>query len=160
DVLGWPLARQLGLPFLIEVHGYLRPPEDRRIRLYERLDQWVLRQADAVLVLSRDYEAEVRGYGVRPARLWRGPRGTGVAQLRAQAGRRDLRQELGLATPDAGSGRPPVVFGMVARLSAEKGHRDFLAALATLRARGHAVRGVLFGDGPLRAELAAQAAAL
>lgn len=156
DVLALPVARLLGIPLVIEVHGYLHPPDDARVRLYERLDQWALRHCDAVLVLSRDYQREVVGYGVDPARVHLVPSGIDVAGLRGERGRRDLRAELGL--PPRGQG-PPVV-GMVARLSAEKGHLHFLHALGRLRERGLPVLGVLFGEGPLRAELVRRSAAL
>lgn len=156
DVLALPVARLLGIPLVIEVHGYLHPADDRRVRLYERLDQWALRHCDAVLVLSRDYEREVGGYGVPAARIHRVPSGIDIVELQHKVGRRDLRRELGL--PPSGQG-PPVA-GMVARLSAEKGHTHFLAALHALQRRGQLVHGVLFGEGPLRAELTERIAAL
>ena len=156
DVLALPVVRLLGLPLVIELHGYLHPPDDARVRLYERLDQWALRHSDAVLVLSRDYQREVRGYGVDPARVHLVPSGIDVAELRGGRGRRDLRAELGL--PPRGQGAP--VLGMVARLSAEKGHRHFLQALGRLRQQGLAAHGVLFGEGPLRDELIRHSAAL
>ncbi len=156
DVLALPVARLLGIPLVIEVHGYLHPTDDRRVRLYERLDQWALRHCDAVLVLSRDYEREVAGYGVPAARIHRVPSGIDIAELQHKVGRRDLRRELGLPPP----GQGPPVAGMVARLSAEKGHIHFLAALHALQRRGQSVHGVLFGEGPLRAELTERIAAL
>lgn len=156
DVLALPVARLLRIPLCIEVHGYLHPANDRRVLLYERLDQWALRHCDAVLVLSRDYEREIAGYGVPPARIHRVPSGIDVAELQQRVGRRDLRRELGLPPPGQG---PPVV-GMVARLSAEKGHQHFLKALHALQQRGQPVRGVLFGEGPLRVELTDHIAAL
>lgn len=56
--------------------------------------------------------------------------------------------------------RPPPVptFACVASLRPYKGHAVLLDALAILRARGVAVRAVLVGDGPLRAELARRVA--
>lgn len=156
DVLALPVARLLGIPLVIEVHGYLHPEDDPRVRLYERLDQWALRHCDAVLVLSRDYEREVAGYGVPAGRIHLVPSGIDIAELHGKVGRRDLRRELGLPLP--GHGLP--VAGMVARLSAEKGHVHFLHALHTLRQRGQPVHGVLFGEGPLRPELVDRTAAL
>lgn len=154
DVIGLPLARALGLPFVIELHGYLRPDDDPRVRLYERLDRRALRHADGVLVLSRDYEREVCALGTPPARVHLVPSGIDTAGLRRAAGRRDVRRELAVPAPGT------VVLGMVARLSPEKGHEVFLTALAALRAQGHDAIGVLFGDGPLREALEQRAAAL
>jgi glycosyltransferase involved in cell wall biosynthesis len=156
DVLAVPVARLLGIPLVIELHGYLHPKDDARVRLYERLDQWMMRHSDGVVVLSHDYQRKVVGYGVPPARVHLVPSGIDIAGLRAQVGQRALRAELGLLPRGQG---PPVV-GMVARLSAEKGHDHFLRAVQALRERGLPVRAVLFGEGPLRAELERQIAAL
>lgn len=158
DVLALPVARARRLPFVIEVHGYLRPADDRRVRLYEKLDQLALRFASGVLVLSRDYEREVRAYGVPAARVHLCPSGIDVTALqRAAASRtshhRDLRAELRLPSDQ-------LILGMVARLSAEKGHGDFLQALATLRREGLRAIGVLYGEGPLRESLQSECARL
>ena len=148
DVLFGPLVRLLRVPLVIEVHGYLRPEDDRRVRLYERLDRWSLRLADAVMVLTREYEAEVLGAGVVPARAHLCPSGIDVAALRGAGG--DPRARTGLGLPPVGQG---VVLGMVARLSAEKRPDLFVAVVRALRARGLPVHGVIFGEGPLRSTL-------
>jgi glycosyltransferase involved in cell wall biosynthesis len=157
DVLGFLVSRPLRLPFLVEVHGWLRPENDRRVRLYEALDRQVLRRCEGAIVLSRDYEAELRALGVRPHLLPSGIDIDGPDGLRGRAGRRDLRGELGL---------PPGarVAGIVARLSPEKGHGDFLRALAAARpaldGAGAPLYGLVIGDGPLRAALEEEAARL
>lgn len=153
DVLGLPLARLLGVPFVIELHGYLHPDDDARVRFYERLDQRALRHADAVLVLSRDYERKTWSYGVSPRRVHLVPSGIDTRGLRASPPGRGLRRELGIP-------EQAITLGMVARLSAEKGHADFLTLLAALVRRGRSVVGVLFGEGPLRQALEQQAAQL
>ena len=144
DVLSTPLCRLLGLPLVIEVHGYLRP-DDLRIRVYEQLDRLSLRFASAVVTLSDEYRAEVLASGVDPKKTHLLPSGIDIARLRSQVGKRDLRRELGFGSD--------VVIGMVARLSPEKGHAHFLQAMADLHQQGLPVRGVLYGEGPLAAEL-------
>lgn len=155
DVLGYMMTRPLRVPFLVEVHGWLRPDYDRVVRLYEALDQRLLRRCEGTIVLSRDYEREVRGLGGR--RVFYLPSGIDIAGLRQQVGRRDLRRELGLPAN-------AVVFGMVARLSPEKGHRDFLWALRQARAAAQPgdppIVGLILGEGPLRDELGREAADL
>jgi glycosyltransferase involved in cell wall biosynthesis len=64
---------------------------------------------------------------------------------------------LQLTEPPAGAGE--IVVTAVGRLSPEKGHAYLLAAFRKLLEAGLAVRLVLAGDGPLREELRAQAAA-
>jgi colanic acid/amylovoran biosynthesis glycosyltransferase len=60
----------------------------------------------------------------------------------------------------AGDDSAPVEILSVGRLSHEKGQPMLLAAVAELRRRGLAVRLTMVGDGPLRAELEADAARL
>jgi glycosyltransferase involved in cell wall biosynthesis len=150
DVLFGPLTRLLRVPLVIEVHGYLRPEDDRRVRLYERLDRWSLRLADAVMVLTREYQAEVLAAGVSPARAHLCPSGIDIEALRGASSDPARRTRLGL--PPTGQG---VVLGMVARLSAEKRPELFVAVVRALRARGLPVYGVIFGEGPLRPSLEA-----
>lgn len=144
DVLSAPLCRMLSLPLVIEVHGYLRP-DDLRVRMYERLDRLSLRLASAVLTLSGDYRAEVIASGVSPTRTHLLPSGIDLVRLRSQANLRDLRKEL--------CKEHEIVIGMVARLSPEKGHANFLSAMSSLKKLGLPVRGLLFGEGPLADEL-------
>lgn len=148
DVLGFLVSRVLRLPLLVEVHGWLRPEEDRRVRFYEALDRQVLRRCEAALALSRDYESELSRLGVRRLHLL--PSGIDVEGLRAQPVRRNLRREL--AIPEGAR-----VAGMVARLSPEKGHRDFLFALAEARQRLPSLYSLVIGDGPLLGALQAEA---
>ncbi len=144
DVLSAPLCRLLGLPLVVEVHGYLRP-DDLRVRFYEQIDRFSLRFAAAVLTLSQQYRAEVISAGVRPERTYLLPSGLDLDRLRSQVGKRDLREEL--RTQGFTDGE--VLLGMVARLSPEKGHEQFLTAIGQLLAQGLPVRGVLYGEGPL-----------
>ncbi|MCS6914539.1 MAG: glycosyltransferase [Myxococcales bacterium] len=148
DVLGFLASRLLRLPLLVEVHGWLRPEEDRRVRFYEALDRQVLRRCEAALVLSREYQSELSRLGVRRLHLL--PSGIDVDGLRAQPVHCDLRRQL--AIPQEAR-----VAGMVARLSPEKGHRDFLFALAEARRRLPSLWGLLVGDGPLQETLRAEA---
>ncbi len=147
DVLSVAVCRFLGLPLVVEVHGYLRP-DDLRIRLYEQLDRLSLRLAAAVLTLSSDYRSEVIASGVASSKTHLLQSGIDTSHLRAQVGQRDLRREL--------CREGEVVVGMVARLSPEKGHAQFLTAMAGLKRLGLPVRGVLYGEGPLAEELQAR----
>lgn len=52
------------------------------------------------------------------------------------------------------------VYGIVARLSEEKGHRYLVEAFARVRARRPGARLVIVGDGPLEAEVRAQVSAM
>lgn len=151
DLLGYLVTRPLGVPLLCEVHGWLRPEHDRRVQIYEALDRQVLRRAEGVIALSRAYRDELVGLGARVSLL---PSGIDVAGLQAEPPRRDLRAELGLGQA--------TLCGIVARLSPEKGHADFLHALRAARAAlpQDPPVGLVIGEGPLLADLQAQARAL
>lgn len=153
DVLVAPLAKLLRVPLVIEVHGYLRPEGDLRVRLYEHLDRQSLRLASAVMVLTREYQREVVAAGTPASRVHLLPSGIDVDGLRAERGRRDFRHELGL--PPVGQG---VVVGMVARLSTEKRPELLVEGVRALRSRGVPAYGVFYGEGPLRQALEAEIA--
>lgn len=154
DILGFLSTRLCRLPVLIEVHGWLRPDDDRRVRLYEALDRAALRRAEAALVLTGDYQRELRALGVPPGRTHLLPSGIDIEGLQAAPRARDLRAELGIPP------KTPVA-GIVARLSPEKGHVHFLRALRFARdgwtGPGPKPVGLILGDGPLREELIAGA---
>jgi len=59
-----------------------------------------------------------------------------------------------------GLARDDYVVGLCAVMRPEKAHADLLSAIAALRARGVPIKGLLIGDGPLRAALEAQIDAL
>lgn len=151
DLLGYLVTRPLRVPLLCEVHGWLRPEHDRLVQIYEALDRQVLRRAEGVIALSRAYRDELVGLGARVSLL---PSGIDVAGLQAAPPRRDLRAELGLSRA--------TLCGIVARLSPEKGHADFLHALRAARAAlpQDPPVGLVIGEGPLLADLQAQARAL
>ena len=79
--------------------------------------------------------------------------GIDLAAVRAQRDRARMRAELGI-------GEDEIVFGTVANLRRQKDYPNLLAAAARLRDRGHAVRVVAVGQGPLEAEIRAEHARL
>ena len=152
DVLSAPLCRLLGLPLVIELHGYLSPP-DWRVRLYEALDRKTLHLAHAVLTLNQDYQQQALRSGLPKECVHLVPSGLDMDPLTEKLGTRDFRAGFAAETT-------PFVVGLIARLSPEKGPQLFLSALAWARARGVPVHGALFGQGPMEAQLRQQAAAL
>ena len=105
----------------------------------------LLSRADFVAGVSAETldEAE-RDFGVRPSRIVLLPNGRDPRVFRP-------REQ---ATPRKG----PVEVVFVGHLTATKRPLRFLAAVDTLRRRGHDVRGVVVGDGPLEEEVRRAAA--
>src|SRR5204862_3987285 len=67
-------ARRVGIPHILEVNAPLADEEDRfrglsLPRLTRRLERWVMRRADLVIVVSPPLEEHAIRQGVRPERI-------------------------------------------------------------------------------------------
>jgi glycosyltransferase involved in cell wall biosynthesis len=137
------LLRRSGLetPWVAFAHG--ATTEDLKVRLYHRLDRWVSRRADRIVVMSR-----------RHAESW--PEVASKVEVIYNAVIDEV--DSGELPPDIlGQVRslPNPRVGVIGRLSSEKGVDIFLEALSLLRNRGIAISGVIAGDGPERSALEA-----
>jgi len=140
DIVGYRVARRLGLPVVSTAHGFTAG--DWKNRLYEWLDEGCLRRFDAVIAVSEPLRRRLLEAGCAPERVRLVP--NGVAVQGDLASRDSARQALGL--PATG----PVI-GWVGRLAHEKGPDLLLAVTGELRARGATV--AIVGEGPLRPAL-------
>jgi glycosyltransferase involved in cell wall biosynthesis len=150
DLLGWLAARRVGLPVVAIAHGWTGAT--RKVRWNETLDRWVMRQMDRVVCVSKAEANRVRAAGVRPEHtvvIENAVATDDVAPRNAQD-----RGTLEGFFPR----RPRTIIVAAGRLSVEKGF-DILVDAAALLAAAHPEAGfVLFGDGPLRPQLAQQIA--
>ncbi|MCA9518412.1 MAG: glycosyltransferase family 4 protein, partial [Myxococcales bacterium] len=147
-------GRLAGVPVLMRGESHLHAPRSAWKLAAKRLGAAYLRQvlagAVAIGTLSRDYWLH---YGLPPERVFLAPYAVDndFFQSRAAAAREEAarwREELDVPA-DAR------VLGFAAKLSAVKGCGDLIEAFARARVPGSAL--VIVGDGPLRAELEAQA---
>ena len=151
---GWAavhLAREVGLPVAIKVHGSdvltVGNHPARRRRTIQ-----ALAGADAVVAVSRDLAAHTVAMGVAPTRVH--VVYNGIDRSAFFPGSRDAaRRELGIA-----SSGPLVLF--VGNLVPVKGLDVLIDALALVAAGGGDVRCAIAGDGPLRSELRSRIKAL
>lgn len=142
-------ARRIGAPLVVGARG-----SDLRVRdaISRRLTRPVLHAARRLLVVSEDLgRVAERDYGARPDRIRAIPNGCD-ASIFHPADRAEARQALDLPA-DA------EVVTYVGRLVPEKGLRELLVAAGELRSTRPRLQLVLVGEGPMHAELAAQAAA-
>jgi glycosyltransferase involved in cell wall biosynthesis len=122
-------------------HGYTTT--DLKMRMYNQLDRWSLRAAARVVTVCGPFKQLLTGRGVDAARITvqhnaiKPFEPIGAEQAEA------VRKTLGCA-----SGTPVLL--MVSRLSHEKGHVDFLEALALLKRRGAGCHALIVGEGPER----------
>jgi glycosyltransferase involved in cell wall biosynthesis len=147
DVLHAPVARRLGIATVATVHGFTGG--GWKNRLYEYLNRRALRDADAVVAVSRVQVAQLGAAGISAQRLFQVPNAwtPGAAPLTRGAARAAL-----------GIREEGFVIGWVGRLTPEKGADVLLEALARVRIPEWTA--ILLGDGPEGDQLKARAAAL
>jgi glycosyltransferase involved in cell wall biosynthesis len=124
-------------------HGYTT--QDLKMRLYNRLNPWALRGADRIITVCGPFRDQLAAAGVPRDRISVIGNAIEASTLPLSAAPKNTRTAVAIG-----------------RLSAEKGHRYLLSAMAHLR-RAHPeldARLVLVGDGPERGNLEKQAAEL
>jgi glycosyltransferase involved in cell wall biosynthesis len=139
--LAAPVARSLGIPVVWRARGEFsaRLADERRVgipKLARRIDRHVAR----ILPTTRYERRELVEHGIPTDKVVTVHNGVDLARFEAAAERgRRLRAELGYP-PET-----PVV-GIVARLTAQKGHLSLLDALHRLGSRGLDCRALIVGD--------------
>ena len=145
DLVGWRAARRIGLPVISISHGWTAATW--KVRCYEALDRRVLRWMDAVVCVSRAQADKVRHAGVPEAKIAVIQNAIGEEAFVAPsvAGRAEMAGWFA---------RPPRwLIGAAGRFSPEKGFAVFIEAAAIVAKQRPDAGFVLFGEGPLRADL-------
>ncbi|HZS10868.1 MAG TPA: glycosyltransferase family 4 protein [Nitrospirales bacterium] len=137
-LVAWCLKRLLGMPWVAFSHGYTS--ENRRIALYNRLDRWLMRRADRVVVMSDAMATMFAGAGIAPARMRVIHNALDPDEYDAAADGAPLRAECNAGPDD-------VLLGVIGRFSTEKGQAIFLRALSSVVASKIRVKAALIGDG-------------
>jgi glycosyltransferase involved in cell wall biosynthesis len=116
--------------------------------LYNQLDRWSLRKADAVVTVCAPFARELEKFGVRPDRLVIQHNSIRPFVPEPQEQVVQIKSDLGI--PDNA-----ITLISVGRLSREKGHVDLIDALARVHAdmSEKPFRLVIVGDGPERPAL-------
>jgi glycosyltransferase involved in cell wall biosynthesis len=159
------LRAAFGIPCVYEVRGFWEDTwlsrhtatagleSSERYRLTRGLEAHCMRAADLVVTLGEAMRDEIIDRGVDPDKILIVPNGVSAEFLRPLPDGTALRAELGIAPGEH-------VVGLVSSLVAHEGIGTLLAAVKLLRDRGIPVRALIVGDGPERAALERQAAAL
>jgi len=143
-LMGWICGRLYRVPWVAFSHGYTS--ENRRISLYNRLDAWVLRHADAVVAMSRAMVDQLAAGGVPLNRIHIIHNAIDPAEHSVGGSGSRWRRRWGISADE-------VVLGVIGRLSPEKGQQIFLEAFQGVVARDPNRRAVLVGDGPEKERL-------
>jgi glycosyltransferase involved in cell wall biosynthesis len=145
DLVGWRAARRVGIPVASISHGWTGATW--KVRCYEQLDRFILRWMDAVVCVSQAQADKVRAAKVPEAKIVTIQNAVGVdAFVDANA---EVRAEMAswFAQP------PRWLIGAAGRLSPEKGFAVLIEAAALVLQQRPEAGFVVFGDGPLRADL-------
>jgi glycosyltransferase involved in cell wall biosynthesis len=152
DLLGGPAARSLGIPTVATLHGHTWPSggvEGAKARAMHVARRTCATRVIAVSEVAR--AAYLDTSSDRPDRVV--VVYNGIAGQATPGAGRELRAELGIAEDE------PVV-AMVSSLRTEKAHDVALDAVAELLPSVPALRLLVVGDGPQRAQIARAASAL
>jgi glycosyltransferase involved in cell wall biosynthesis len=151
DLLGRFAARRAGKPVVAVSRGWTGATW--KVRLYEALDRFCLRWMDQVVCVSEGQAVKVRNTGVNPAkvRVIRNAIFTDRFGDPDEPGRAFLQSFF--PTPRRW------IVGAAGRFSPEKGFGDLVDAAAIVARELPDVGFLLFGEGPLGANLRAQIAA-
>jgi glycosyltransferase involved in cell wall biosynthesis len=151
NLIGRPVCRRVGVPVVAVSRAWTG--EDFKVRMYDRLDRFLLNRFDRVVAVSEGQAEQVRAAGV-PARRVRVIRNSARPEAFANpdpAGRAVLEN----LAPTHGE-RIVISAG---RLSPDKGFDVLIRAASVVCAADPGARFIVFGDGVLRDELPKQAAA-
>ncbi len=153
DLLGWPVARHLGRPWIATDH-HLAVDKSHLLRLFAALDRRALRRADAVIVPS--YSQALRLQEVVPPErvhiIYHGIDATAFAQSAGNA-RPLVRKRYGVADNE------PVI-AVFGRLEPVKGHADLLEAARLMLQMRSDLHFWIVGEGSLDKALQRRAHAL
>lgn len=141
---------------LSTVHNslYDYPVSPLRRAMYLALDRLTVPWTESILCVAESLALDLVVRSRIPARKVRViPNGVDLARFDlARADGERVRRELGL-------GAGPVL-GIIGRMTPQKDHHTFLAALAEVKTTVPGVRALIVGDGPLRAAIRDEAARL
>ncbi|HMP06045.1 MAG TPA: glycosyltransferase [Lacipirellulaceae bacterium] len=146
DLIGYAAARRAGVPVVAIAHGWTGAT--RKVRLNEMVDRWILRRFDCVVSVSEAQAAKVARAGVSRTRMMT----ILNAVPPASCGRSPARRaELESLFPQS----PRLIVAAAGRLSPEKGFDVFVDMAGRIAGDMTDVGFAIFGEGPLRDQLAA-----
>jgi len=141
-------ARSKNIPFVYELRAFWEDAavdqnktstRSLRYRLSQRLEDYVVHRADAVVGISQSILDELKRRKADPARLFHVPNGVDVEKFAPVARDETLAAKLGLG------GEP--VLGFIGSLYRWEGVAWLVRAVAELRRRGTACKLLIVGDG-------------
>lgn len=137
DTIAFILKMFTGLPWLAFVHGWTA--EDTKVRLYNKLDGYLLRYPDKIVSVSDSYRNRLIAMGIPAAKIVTIHNALDPKEHITPY--QDVRKKLGFSKDN-------FVIGVIGRLSSEKGQRVFLDAFKEIIVSVPDVKVLIIGDGP------------
>lgn len=126
---------------------------DRKLRVYERIDAFILRFATQVIAVSNEIKKDLLAKNIPEQKVCVIDNGIDICQFNRSRSTGIVREELGIQKND-------IVVTIVGRLSPEKGHKTFLKAAKDVSIQKNNVKFLIVGGGPIEEELHAEASRL
>ena len=143
NLYGFIISRSLGIPVVATLHGWTG--QTQKVRLYEKLDRWVIRRMDHLVSVAPMICEELASLKLNGTRITFIPNGVDTEKFNPAKIDKDARKKLGLDNS--------LVIGTVGRLSKEKGHIYLIEAFAKISREVPEARLLIVGDGPLKDSL-------
>ena len=149
--------RGSGVPQVVFRRGVTR--ENLKVKLFHRMESRLVSSVSHVVVVSQEQRAFLTGRGFPPGKVTLVPNAVGVPDAVGEpgAGERPRRKRLESVVGELGA---RTVLAAASRLSPEKGLSHLLDAMPEILKQNGDITLLVFGDGPLKGRLRAQAARL
>jgi len=138
NIIGLFLKTFRKIPWIGFAHGYT--DDNRRIKLYNRIDAFVLRFADAVITVSSSMKVLLIQKGICPDKIHVIRNAMDRAELRPMQSVETIKSELGITTGQD-------IIGVIGRLGPEKGQIVFLESFSQILKHHANVIALIVGDG-------------
>jgi glycosyltransferase involved in cell wall biosynthesis len=146
DVLGIFLSKLMGLPFISTCHGFIL--NDLNLKLYSRLDHFVLRFANKIMAVSQGIKNDLVKSGIEESLI------TVIQNAVDLNGNEELfTQNRQIKRALFNIKDNEFVVGYIGRLSEEKGVKYLIEAILMLHDLNMPVKTIIIGEGPQRNEL-------
>jgi len=137
-VLCLALKIMAGLPWIAFVHGWTS--EDFKIKLYSKLDRFILGFADRVVVVSESLKKQLNMNWIDGKKVRTIVNATDPSEYKELSIHRSVRDAHGIKDDEK-------VVGVIGRFSPEKGHKDFIDAFRLVREHIPDIKAMLVGEG-------------
>jgi glycosyltransferase involved in cell wall biosynthesis len=144
DVISMCIGGITKIPIITTLHGWIC--NTRKDQLYVKLDQKIIKRFDRVIVVSEDIKKKLQNSGISEQKIAVLHNCIKSAAFKKQGKKGYLNELIGVKL------KKPVI-GTIGRLSAEKGHEDFIEAAGIVIKKGYSANFILVGDGPDRKKL-------